>query len=69
MDLDGYGYVEEPDPEGEYVRFDELLPSEDLCDCDSEPIRGIKAGRHLPSCRYGIVIDWLDIRDPRAEAR
>jgi hypothetical protein len=24
MDLDGYGYVETPDDEGEYVRFDDL---------------------------------------------
>jgi hypothetical protein len=38
------------------------LPTIDpsYCDCNYEPIRGIKAGRHLPSCRYGIIEDWLD---------
>lgn len=44
------------------------LPDPSWCDCDREPIRGIKAGRHLPSCRYGVVLDFLDIRDPRAES-
>jgi len=43
------------------------LPDPSWCDCDYEPVRGIKAGRHLPSCRYGIVLDYLDIADPRAE--
>jgi len=42
-----------------------FLPDESWCDCDYEPVRGIKAGRHLPSCRYGIVLDYLDIADPR----
>ncbi len=43
------------------------LPDPSWCDCNSEPIRGIKAGRHLPSCRYGVVLDYLDIHDPRSE--
>lgn len=40
---------------------------EDWCDCNYEPVYGIKAHRHLPSCRYGIVLDYLDIEDPRAK--
>jgi len=43
------------------------LPDPSWCDCNYEPVRGIKAGRHLPSCRYGIVLDYLDISDPRAD--
>jgi ribosomal protein L32 len=26
MDLDGYGYVEVPDPEGEYVKYEDVEP-------------------------------------------
>lgn len=44
----------------------ERLPDIAWCDCDSAPVYGIEADRHLPSCRYGIVMDFLDIRDPRA---
>lgn len=41
---------------------------EDYCDCNYEPVRGIKAGRHLPSCRYGIIEDWeLGMRQELSE--
>ena len=39
-----------------------------LCDCN-HPMYGPAKDRHLPSCRYGIVMDYLDIRDPRAVGR
>jgi phage tail protein X len=46
--------------------LDVRLPDPAWCDCDRDPVYGIKAGRHLPSCRYGVVLDYLDIHDPRA---
>lgn len=33
------------------------------CDCDDEPRRGISAGRHMTTCRYGIIEDYLDSSD------
>jgi hypothetical protein len=51
----------------EAAPLDVRLPDPSWCDCNYEPVRGIKAGRHLPSCRYGIVLDYLDISDPRAD--
>jgi len=32
-----------------------------LCDCgDGYPSYGIGKRKHLPSCHYGIIADWLD---------
>jgi hypothetical protein len=36
-----------------------------LCDCgDGYPSYGIGKAKHLPSCHYGIIADWLDERPP-----
>jgi hypothetical protein len=39
------------------------IPSS-YCDCNYKPVRGIAAGRHLPSCRYGIIEDYLEAVPP-----
>lgn len=43
-----------------------MLPDVSWCDCN-HPLYGPAKDRHLPSCRYGIVMDYLDIADPRRE--
>ena len=39
----------------------------DYCDCNYAPVRGVEAKRHLPSCRYGIIEDFLDSLPPSAQ--
>jgi len=48
-------------PEG-VIHVNAVTIDATLCDCN-EAERGYHVGgRHLPSCRYGIIEDWIDGR-------